>query len=170
MITALLLGAALLSAGCDRAQQTQNAASNPAAEATSTQPSIALTTYKSATCGCCKLWVDHANEQGFAVDAKDVDDLNGVKKRFDIAPEFQSCHTSVSDNNYVFEGHVPAKFIRQFLQNPPANARGLAVPAMPLGSPGMEVGDRFTPYDVVLLHKDGGHSVYARIENAEQQF
>ncbi|MCQ3830853.1 DUF411 domain-containing protein [Microbulbifer elongatus] len=169
LITALLLGSALLAAGCERAQQSPvTAAHAPGAEPGHRE--TPLTTYKSATCGCCKLWVDHAKDQGFQVKALDVDDLNAVKNRFDIAPQLQSCHTSVSANDYVFEGHVPAKFIRQFLQKPPANARGLAVPAMPLGSPGMEVGDRFTPYDVVLLHKDGGHSVYARIENAEQQF
>lgn len=128
-----------------------------------------LTTYKSATCGCCKLWVEHADNHGFEVDAQDVDDLNAVKEKYRIAPEFQSCHTSVSPNGYVFEGHVPAKLIRQFLQNPPTGARGLAVPAMPLGSPGMEVGDRFTPYKVLLLNEDGSHSVYASIDQFEQQ-
>ncbi|WOX06904.1 DUF411 domain-containing protein [Microbulbifer pacificus] len=129
----------------------------------------ALTTYKSAACGCCKLWVEHAGKHGFDVDAQNVDDLNAVKEKYRIAPEFQSCHTSVSPSGYVFEGHVPAKLIRQFLQNPPAGARGLAVPAMPLGSPGMEVGDRFTPYKVLLLHNDGSTSVYASIDHLEHQ-
>ncbi|GAB2526985.1 DUF411 domain-containing protein [Microbulbifer agarilyticus] len=166
----LLLGAFTLLAvsACSKPVEKESHSSEQAAAAQG--ETIALTTYKSATCGCCQLWVNHANQQGFAVDAQNVDDLNGIKDRFGIAPQFQSCHTSVSDNNFVFEGHVPAKFVRQFLQNPPANARGLAVPAMPLGSPGMEVGDRFTPYEILLLHKDGGHSVYARIENAQQQF
>ncbi|WP_369802079.1 DUF411 domain-containing protein [Microbulbifer sp. Q7] len=81
----------------------------------------------------------------------------------------QSCHTSVSADGYVFEGHIPAKLIRQFLRNPPAGARGLAVPAMPLGSPGMEVGDRFTPYKVLQLNRDGSTSVYANIDHFEQQ-
>lgn len=128
-----------------------------------------LTTYKSATCGCCKLWVDHARDNGFTVEAEDVADLNAVKNQHRIEPRHQSCHTSVSAEGYVFEGHVPAKLIRQFLQNPPAGARGLAVPAMPLGSPGMEVGDRFTPYDVIQLNRDGSERIYARIESAEQQ-
>lgn len=178
ILTAFLLCAAALSAGCDKARNdtpdstpsSQSSAVDQTMDAATAGQPLALTTYKSATCGCCKLWVDHANKHGFNVDAQDVHDLNGVKERFEIAPEYQSCHTSVSDNNYVFEGHVPAKFIRQFLQNPPANTRGLAVPAMPLGSPGMEVGDRFTPYDILLLHKDGSHSTFARIENARQQF
>ncbi|WP_078083827.1 DUF411 domain-containing protein [Microbulbifer mangrovi] len=128
-----------------------------------------LTTYKSATCGCCELWVEHAADNGFKVDAQNVSDLNAVKDKYQIAAEFQSCHTSVSPNGYVFEGHIPAKLIRQFLQNPPAGARGLAVPTMPLGSPGMEVGDRFTPYKVLQLNKDGSTAVYASIDRIEQQ-
>lgn len=131
---------------------------------------VALTTYKSATCGCCKLWVKHARDNGFAVTAKDVDDLNGVKNRHGIEPRFQSCHTSVSREGYVFEGHIPARLVRRFLQSPPAGARGLAVPAMPPGSPGMEMGDRFVPYQVLQLNADGSHSVYAEIQSADQQY
>ncbi|WP_237055646.1 DUF411 domain-containing protein [Microbulbifer sediminum] len=130
---------------------------------------ITLTTFKSPTCGCCGQWVEHARDNGFRVSVKDVDDLNGVKASHKIAPRHQSCHTSVSAEGFVFEGHIPAKYIRQFLQAPPAGARGLAVPAMPLGSPGMEVDDRFTPYTVMLLHEDGSESVYARIDSAAQQ-
>lgn len=133
-------------------------------------PTYTLTSYKDAYCGCCKLWVDHARQGGFAVNAIDVDDLNAVKERHDIEPRFQSCHTSVSEAGYVFEGHIPAKLIRQFLQNPPPEARGLAVPAMPLGSPGMEVGDRFTPYSVWQLNRDGSYQVYAKIDSLEAQF
>ncbi|WP_444899771.1 DUF411 domain-containing protein [Microbulbifer sp. VAAC004] len=129
-----------------------------------------LTTYKSATCGCCKVWVDHARNSGFEVVAKDVDDLNGVKNQHGIEPRYQSCHTSVSKEGYVFEGHVPAKLIQQFLQSPPKGALGLAVPGMPLGSPGMEMGDRFTPYQVMQLNKDGSSVVYAEINAAGEQF
>lgn len=162
----LTLGVALLVlSGCGKSLDTQTAT-----EPHGTTDSIALTTYKSATCGCCKLWVEHASEHGFTVDARDVDNLNEVKQQHRIAAEYQSCHTSVADNGYVFEGHVPARLIRQFLQNPPAGARGLAVPAMPLGSPGMEMGERFTPYKVLLLNGDGSHSVYASIDRPEQQY
>lgn len=131
---------------------------------------VQLTTYKSASCGCCGKWVDHARDSDFTVAAKDVDDLNAVKNRHHIDPRHQSCHTSVSREGYVFEGHIPAKLIRQFLQNPPAGARGLAVPAMPLGSPGMEVGDRFTPYRVWQLNRDGSRALYAEIKTAAVQF
>ncbi|MFV8783959.1 DUF411 domain-containing protein [Microbulbifer sp. SA54] len=166
--TLLTLGLMLFFlSGCSESER-QNPVAKTASVATA--DTIALTTFKSATCGCCKLWVDHASDGGFAIDARDVDNLNEIKQRHQIAPEFQSCHTSVSDNGYVFEGHVPAKLIRQFLQNPPAGARGLAVPAMPLGSPGMEVGDRFTPYEVLQRNNDGSQSIYANITRPEQQY
>ncbi|WP_346837539.1 DUF411 domain-containing protein [Microbulbifer sp. SAOS-129_SWC] len=142
---------------------------NQTEAALSARTKLELTTFKSASCGCCGQWVAHARASDFVVDARNVDDLNAVKNRHHIDPRLQSCHTSVSRDGYVFEGHVPAKLIRRFLQNPPAGARGLAVPAMPLGSPGMEVGERFTPYNVMLLHSDGSDSVYARIDSIEQQ-
>jgi len=162
-LSALLALTACAKADHDHDVNEDNTGTTAAAVATT------LTTYKSATCGCCKLWVEHASEHGFEVDAQNVSDLNAVKNKHKIAAEFQSCHTSVSPDGYVFEGHIPAKLIRQFLQNPPAGARGLAVPAMPLGSPGMEVGDRFTPYKVLQLNKDGSTSVYASIDRFEQQ-
>ncbi|SHF18182.1 Uncharacterized conserved protein [Microbulbifer donghaiensis] len=166
MTSALVACALLALTACADAESgnAQNSAAQTADSAT-----IELTTFKSATCGCCKKWVNHARDNGFNVTARDVDDLNGVKNRHQIEPRHQSCHTSVSSEGYVFEGHVPAKLIRQFLQNPPAGARGLAVPAMPLGSPGMEVDGRFTPYNVMLLNSDGSESVYARLDSIEQQ-
>lgn len=168
MTSALVTFALLALTACADAESDSPKAQKDAAQTASTT-AIALTTFKSATCGCCEKWVAHARDNGFNVTARDVDDLNSIKTRHHIAPRYQSCHTSVSAEGYVFEGHVPAKLIRQFLQNPPAGARGLAVPAMPLGSPGMEVGDRFTPYKVLLLQRNGGESVYARIYRFEQQ-
>ncbi|WP_193161765.1 DUF411 domain-containing protein [Microbulbifer hainanensis] len=172
MTSALVALALLALTACADAEPGSPKLQSDAAQtagATDDTSAIELTTFKSATCGCCKAWVDHARDNGFNVTAHNVDDLNGVKNRYEIDPRHQSCHTSVSPEGYVFEGHVPAKLIRQFLQKPPAGARGLAVPAMPLGSPGMEVADRFTPYNVMLLNRDGSESVYARIETIEQQ-
>lgn len=166
LFTAILGGMTLLTlAACGE----RNADGVAAEQAQSATPEIQLTTFKSATCGCCKLWVDHARDHGFTVTTHDVANLNVVKEQQGIDPRHQSCHTSVSAEGYVFEGHIPAKLIRQFLQNPPADARGLAVPAMPLGSPGMEVGDRFTPYEVIQMNRDGSESIYARIQNAAEQ-
>lgn len=129
---------------------------------------IALEVYKSPTCGCCQLWVEHMDANGFISSVQHTEDLNAVKEKFGISAGFQSCHTAVSQDGYIFEGHIPARIIRQFLQEKPADALGLAVPGMPIGSPGMEVGDRVTPYNVLLLKKDGSSSVYAHVSTLEK--
>jgi hypothetical protein len=82
---------------------------------------------------------------------------------YEIKPEYRSCHTGVSSNGYIFEGHVPSKYVTQFLSEDHPSAIGLSVPGMPLGSPGMEVGDRFMPYKVLILYKDGTSKVYADV-------
>lgn len=128
-----------------------------------------LTVYKQPTCGCCVEWMSHLDEAGLETVGKDLADLNAVKMQYQIAPRYQSCHTAVSSQGYAFEGHVPARHIKAFLANPPADAIGLAVAGMPVGSPGMEVGDRFDPYEVLLLKKDGSSEVFAKVDSPEQQ-
>ena len=122
-----------------------------------------LAVYKSRTCGCCEKWVSHIEEFGFESEVNHPANLNKIKSDKGIDPRYQSCHTAVSSDGYVFEGHIPGHIIQQFLADPPKDAIGLAVPGMPVGSPGMEVGDRFDPYDVLLLSKDGGHTVYEHV-------
>lgn len=121
-----------------------------------------MTVYKSPDCGCCQKWIDHLQHGGFAVTGINTHDLNRVKHEHSIAPQYQSCHTGIVDG-YVFEGHVPAAVIQRFLQQPPADAVGLSVPGMPIGSPGMEMGGRHDDYDVLLLKKDGSSEVYQRV-------
>lgn len=148
-------------------------ASNKAAEKTpaaETSEKIALDVYKSPTCGCCGKWVEHAEQRGFSLSAHHPEDLNQLKTDKGIAPALQSCHTAVSEQGFVFEGHIPARYIHDFLAKPPAGARGLAVPAMPLGSPGMEVDTRFMPYEVLLLKEDGSTEVFARVTSPAQQY
>ena len=94
---------------------------------------------------------------------KDHQNLQKVKEQYSLQPKYQSCHTAVSQDGYVFEGHIPSKFIKQFLADPEADAIGLSVPGMPLGSPGMEVQGRFMPYDVLVLFQDGSSKVYAEV-------
>ena len=130
---------------------------------------ITLNVYKDLNCGCCVGWIDHMQDKGFTSKINHPRDLNGVKHELGVLPEWQSCHTAVTKEGYVFEGHVPAKFIEQFLAAPPEGALGLAVPGMPLGSPGMEMGNRFTPYDTVQMNKDGSSSVFAHVESAAAQ-
>ena len=96
----------------------------------------------------------------------DTEDLHIIKSQYGIAGQHRSCHTgvvTVLEQDYIFEGHVPAEFIKQFLSKPPAGALGLSVPGMPAGSPGMEVGDRKDHYQVLLLNTDGSSSVYAEV-------
>lgn len=129
-----------------------------------------LTVYKSPTCGCCEAWIDHVKAAGYSVSAQHPQDLNAVKQHFGVQPNFRSCHTAVSEDRFVFEGHVPAKFVEAFLSSPPEGAIGLSVPAMPVGTPGMEMGDKFMPYKVVLLKADGSGSVFAEVNQAADQF
>ena len=124
-----------------------------------------LLVHKTPTCGCCKMWVKHMEESGFTVNAKDHQSLVKIKEKLKIEPEYRSCHTGVSPQGYFFEGHIPSKYVSQFLSEGNTDAIGLSVPGMPLGSPGMEVEDRFTPYDVLVHFKDGSTKVYAEIRN-----
>ena len=108
-----------------------------------------LKVYKSPSCGCCNAWVSHMLSAGFRVITRDVPDLYPIKKKFGVAPELRACHTAVI-NDYVIEGHVPAREVIRLLNDRP-KAIGLAVPGMPIGSPGMEQGDRRDPFQVILF-------------------
>ncbi len=111
-----------------------------------------INVYKTATCGCCVKWVEHLKSNGFTVVAHNVDDPGTIRAKFGIGEQYGSCHTGVV-NGYAIEGHVPADSIKKLLKEKP-KASGLAVPGMPMGSPGME-GDRKDAYDVLLVSKDG---------------
>lgn len=131
------------------------------------QPSRALaelppvTVYKSPTCGCCAAWVDHMEENGFAVTVEDVTDLDPVKERLGVPDRLSSCHTATV-GGFVVEGHVPADDVKLLLAEQP-DVRGLAVPGMPIGSPGMEVEGRAAePYAVVAFDHDGAAEIFAR--------
>ena len=137
---------------------------------TSVDDSMKLEVFKTPTCGCCGDWVVHVENQGFAANVKDQDSLSELKDSLRIPEDARSCHVGVSKQGYFFEGHVPAKYIKQFLSSPPEDALGLAVPGMPVGSPGMEIGEQFDPYAVMLVHKDGSMSVYAELQSYKDQF
>ncbi|MDH3514133.1 MAG: DUF411 domain-containing protein [Gammaproteobacteria bacterium] len=118
-----------------------------------------ITVYKSPFCGCCKSWEKHMEANGFTVKSVAVDDLRRYKSKYGVADSLASCHTAVIDG-YVVEGHVPAADVKRMLKERPA-IRGLAVPGMPSGSPGMEQGYN-DPYDVLTFDKKGNLSVYSR--------
>jgi hypothetical protein len=120
--------------------------------------------YKSATCGCCEGWVKHLQDNGFTVRAQNVADPGVYREKFGIPENLGSCHSALVQG-YALEGHVPATDITRLLAEKP-KAKGLAVPAMPMGSPGME-GPRSDPYDVLLVQANGRHSVYRHVSGGK---
>lgn len=117
--------------------------------------------WKSPSCGCCQAWIDHLQTNGFQVKAHDVPGPADYREKFGLAAQYGSCHTA-KVQGYVLEGHVPASEIRRLLKERP-QALGLAVPGMPVGSPGMEVqGGRVDAYDVLLVTQDNHATVYQR--------
>lgn len=122
-------------------------------------PGTPITIYKDPDCGCCKLWVDHVTKAGFTATVHDTRDMDSVKASMGVPAALHSCHTA-RVGNYTIEGHVPADVIRQLLKEKPAG-RGLAVPGMPAGSPGMEMGGRKDAYDIKLFDKSGKSRTYA---------
>jgi hypothetical protein len=116
--------------------------------------------WKDPNCGCCKDWVAHLEQAGFKVTVNDTGNT-GARKRLGMPEKLGSCHTG-EIAGYVLEGHVPAKDIQRLLREKP-KALGLAVPGMPVGSPGMDGAvyqGRKDPYDVLLVAKNGTASVY----------
>lgn len=134
------------------------AVAKPAAAAAS--PSLLrVLVHKSPTCGCCNEWVTHLRESGFEVDVNETEDLNPIKTRLGVPANKASCHTA-EVGGYFVEGHVPAEDIHRLLAERP-KARGLAVPGMPIGSPGMGPIGSGPPYVVELVAKDGASTHYA---------
>lgn len=146
LFTLVAAGAAL---ALVRAQQ-----ATPAAEP--------IVVYKTPTCGCCGVWVEHLRTAGFTVETHDVshEELTRIAGTAGVAPELRSCHTGLV-GGYAIEGHVPAADITRLLKDRPAVA-GISVPGMPVGSPGMEMGDRRDPYNVVAFTREGRRSVFAQ--------
>ena len=133
-------------------------------------PAHSLTVYKTPTCGCCKQWVTHLEANGINVATVSQESLDAIKHKHGITPRLSSCHTGVAaGGQYAFEDHIPAYLVARFLDNPPADAVGLSVPGMHVGSPGMEMGDGFRPFDVLLIKSDGDIEVYQEISAIEQQ-
>ena len=118
-----------------------------------------ISVYKTPTCGCCQGWVSHLEANGFEVLTHDMADLRSVKSMAGIQPQHASCHTAIVDG-YVVEGHVPATDIERLLKERP-DIVGISVPGMPIGSPGMEYGDRRDNYAVISLEKDGSTKIFS---------
>lgn len=120
---------------------------------------VQVDVYRDPNCGCCKAWVNHMVDSGFAVNDHVRSDMPALKQELGVPPELASCHTAVVNGRYI-EGHVPADDVRRLADFP--EAQGLAVPGMPIGSPGMEMGSRQDPYSVIVIGKDGNRQEFSR--------
>lgn len=132
----------------------------PLAGAWATTGRTLVEVWKEPSCGCCKDWIAHMEEAGFDVRVHETGNA-AVRARFGIPVKFGSCHTA-RIGGYAIEGHVPAREIQRLLKEKP-KAAGLAVPGMPIGSPGMDgpaYGNRKDPFDVLLIQQDGSAGVY----------
>lgn len=119
---------------------------------------VEVTVYRSPTCGCCAKWIEHLKQNNFNVKDNITDEMDVIKAKYGVPKEMASCHTAIVDG-YVVEGHVPAADIRKLLKTRP-NVTGLAVPGMVTGSPGMEMGGRADPYDVMSFDQEKHFQVF----------
>jgi hypothetical protein len=126
---------------------------------------IKIDVYRSPTCSCCGKWVSHLKENNFQVDDHVVDDVQTIKEKYGVSKEMASCHTAVV-NGYVIEGHVPANDIRKLLKLK-SSVVGIAVPAMPSGTPGMEMGGRKDSFDVMSFDKEKKYQVFTHYEGKQ---
>jgi len=125
------------------------------------QAQVGVVIYKDPGCGCCTKWADMLRREGFAVTVSETRDIGPAKQRFNVPPSLQSCHTAIVNNQYAVEGHVPMADVKRLLKERPAIV-GLAVPGMPIGSPGMEVdGVRPQAYQVLAFNREGKTSVFS---------
>jgi hypothetical protein len=118
--------------------------------------------WKSPSCGCCGDWIKHMQANGFRVKVNEVDNAALMRRRVGFDDKYGSCHTA-QVGRYALEGHVPAREVKRLLQEKPQGVVGIAVPGMPIGSPGMdgpEYGGKKSPYDVLLVKRDGSAAVY----------
>lgn len=152
-IGALMLASTALLAACS---------DKPEASAVDSQ---LVEVWKTPTCGCCAEWVEHLEDNGFTVKVNDVQNTDAFRAALGMPQQYGSCH-SAKVGGYAVEGHVPADDIKKMLAEKP-DAVGLSVPAMPMGSPGMEhpdFPDKRAEYNVLLIGKNGDVSSYTKYD------
>lgn len=174
LVGLVVAGTVTTLSGCAGNEATQGAARSvppsPGDAGPGRQPQrFALTVFKDPSCGCCGGWIEHAKANGFSVKVHHPDALGDVFEEQEVPVELQACHLALNAQGAVFVGHIPAKFVRQYLEDPPAGTRGLTVPAMPVGTPGMEKNNEFEPYEVLSLGTDGSTKVFAKVRSAADQ-
>ncbi|MGB0560455.1 MAG: DUF411 domain-containing protein [Spirulinaceae cyanobacterium] len=122
-------------------------------------PDVELTVFRSPTCGCCGAWIEHMEAAGFRIKDEVTEEMEAIKTKYGIANELESCHTTLADG-YIVEGHIPATDVARLLTERP-DVAGIAVPGMPIGSPGMESGDYVEPYQVFSFTEEGTTEIFA---------
>lgn len=125
--------------------------------------SLQMTVYRSPYCGCCEGWIDHLKQQGFQINDIKTEEIEAIKQKYHVPDSLTSCHTGLI-NGYVIEGHVPGDDIQRFLKEKP-NTIGLTVPQMPVGTPGMEMGNKKDPFSVLAFNKKGEVEVFKHYPN-----
>ena len=118
-----------------------------------------LTVFRSPTCGCCGLWIEHMEAAGFEMKDEISEEMAAIKQRYGVPANLASCHTAIVAD-YVIEGHIPAIDVQRLLAAKP-DLLGIAAPGMPIGSPGMESGDYVEPYTVFSFREDGAIAAFA---------
>ena len=135
-----------------------------ASDSTPTTEALNITVYRTPTCGCCQGWVDYLQQNNFEVTdiVKPEAEIQAIRQQYDLPEQLNSCHTA-EINGYLVEGHIFAQDIRQLIARKPDIA-GIAVPGMPIGTPGMEMGDRKQSFDVLGFKQDGQIEVFNSYE------
>ncbi|MGA1476588.1 MAG: DUF411 domain-containing protein [Prochlorothrix sp.] len=166
-VPTLVLGTLLLSTACGSTVSGTAGDNRPEIAASQTTPptgtvteAVEVVTYRSPTCGCCKGWVAHMEQQGFRVQDNVVEDMEAIKAQHQVPADLASCHTAIV-GDYVIEGHVPASDVRQLLADRP-DVLGITAPGMPIGSPGMESGNIREPYTVFTFDSAGNSSPFSQ--------
>lgn len=161
VFSAGLLAASLVLVGCTAAQNSRQLTSENVTATAEAQAVLAseITVFRSPTCGCCGKWIEHAEAAGFQVKDEVTEDMSAIKQQYGVPQTLTSCHTTVV-GNYIIEGHVPAEDVQRLLIEKP-DVAGIAVPGMPIGSPGMESGDYVEPYNVFSFTESGETAVFA---------
>jgi hypothetical protein len=134
------------------------AVNTPIVSTTHIQTAPNATVYRSPDCSCCHGWIDHLKSQGFKIDDVATNDIETIKQKYNVPDDLASCHTAIV-NGYVVEGHVPAQDIKRLLQEQP-QVIGLSVPQMPVGTPGMEMGNKKDPFSVLAFDRQGKVEVF----------
>jgi hypothetical protein len=154
--------AGLAAVGCSRAgtAESQQDQASPKSQAP-IRAQIAMTVYRDPSCGCCEAWAALATKAGYRVSVIDRPDMAAIKKQYGVPVSLHSCHTAIV-GGYAIEGHVPLEQVAKLLETKPAGVKGLAVPGMPRGSPGMEMPDGSKdPFEVMAFDAAGNSRVFA---------